>query len=63
MVRGRDLYRTTAAIAAWTARQLVARPVGPIGMRAPAELFRARQALVELSREAGLTLEPSFGTR
>lgn len=62
-VRGRDLYRTTAAIAAWTARQLVARAVGPIGMRAPAELFRARQALVELSREAGVTLEPSFGTR
>jgi len=62
-VRGRDLYRTTAAIAAWSARQLVARAQGPSGMRAPAELFRARQALVELSREAGLTLEPSFGTR
>jgi hypothetical protein len=61
-VRGRDLYRTTAAIAAWAARRLVARATGPIGMRAPAELFRARQALVELSRDAGLTLEPSFGT-
>ena len=62
-VRGRDLYRTTAVLVAWAARQLVARAVGPIGMRAPAELFRARPALTELAKEAGLTLEPSFGTR
>ncbi len=61
-VRGRDLYRTTAAIAAWSARQLVARPVGPIGMRAPSELFRAHVALTELARDADLVLEPSFGT-
>ena len=60
-VRGRDLYRTTAVLAAWSARQLVARAHGPIGMRAPAELFHARPALLELAREAGLTLEPSFG--
>ena len=60
-VRGRDLYRTTAVIAAWCARQLVARVSGPIGMRAPSELFRARVALGELAREAGLSLEPSFG--
>lgn len=60
-VRGRDLYRTTAVLAAWSARQLVARAHGPIGMRAPAELFRARPALLELAREAGLTIEPSFG--
>ena len=61
-VRGRDLYRTTAAIAAWSARQLVARPTGPIGMRAPSEVFRAQSALKELAREADLVLEPSFGT-
>lgn len=61
-VRGRDLYRTTSAIAAWTARQLVARPAGPIGMRAPSELFRPEVALTELAREADLVVEPSFGT-
>lgn len=61
-VRGRDLYRTTAAIAAWSARQLVGRPTGPIGMRAPSEVFRAQAALTELAREADLILEPSFGT-
>lgn len=60
-VRGRDLYRTTAVLAAWSARQLVTRAHGPSGMCAPAELFRARPALHELAREAGLTLEPSFG--
>lgn len=61
-VRGRDLYRTTAAIAAWAARQLVTRPTGPIGMRAPSELFRPQIALTELAREADLVVEPSFGT-
>jgi short subunit dehydrogenase-like uncharacterized protein len=61
VVRGRDLYRTTAVIAAWTANQLVARTAGATGMRAPAELFRAEPALRELSRLAGLTIEPSFG--
>lgn len=61
-VRGRDLYGTTAAIAAWSARQLVGRPTGPIGMRAPSEVFHARAALTELAREADLLLEPSFGT-
>ncbi len=61
-VRGRDLYLTTAVLSAWAARQLVARAHGPIGMRAPAELFRARPALLELAGEAGLTIEPSFGS-
>jgi hypothetical protein len=61
VVRGCDLYRTTAVIAAWTARQLVARTAGATGMRAPGELFRAEPALRELARLAGLTIEPSFG--
>jgi len=60
-IRGRDLYRTTAAIAAWSANLLVTRTAGATGMRAPAELFRAEPALRELSRIAGLTIEPSFG--
>jgi len=38
VVRGRDLYRTTAVIAAWAASQLVTRTAGATGMRAPAEL-------------------------
>jgi len=61
VVRGRDLYRTTAAITAWAASQLVTRTAGATGMRAPAELFRAEPALRELARIAGLTIEPSFG--
>ena len=61
VVRGRDLYRTTAAIAAWSARQLVTRTSGATGMRAPGELFRAEPALRELATIAGLTIEPSFG--
>ncbi len=60
-IRGRDLYRTTAAIAAWSAKHLVTRTAGPTGMRAPAELFRAEPALRELAQIAGLTIEPSFG--
>ncbi|MDB4964138.1 MAG: saccharopine dehydrogenase [Myxococcales bacterium] len=61
VVRGTDLYRTTAAITAWTAQQIVARTSGVTGMRAPGELFRAEPALREISRLAGLTIEPSFG--
>ncbi|MBA3453337.1 MAG: saccharopine dehydrogenase NADP-binding domain-containing protein [Deltaproteobacteria bacterium] len=61
VIRGRDLYRTTAAIAAWTAGQLATRTAGPSGMRAPAELFRAQPALRELSQIADLSIEPSFG--
>jgi uncharacterized protein YbjT (DUF2867 family) len=60
-VHGRDLYRTTAAIAAWSARRLAARGPGPIGMRAPGELFRAQPALRAIARAAALTIEPSFG--
>ena len=60
VVRGRDLYRTTAAITAWAAAQLAGRAAGPIGMRAPGELFRGEPALREIARAADLTIEPSF---
>ena len=60
VVRGHDLYQTTAAIVAWACRALVTRDVGPIGMRAPAELFRPEPALMELATVAGLAIEPSF---
>ena len=59
-VRGRDLYRTSAVIAAWIARQLAARSTGPVGMRAPSELFRPEPALREVAEAAGLVVEPSF---
>jgi hypothetical protein len=59
-VRGSDLYRTSAIIAAWIARQLVARSTGPIGMRAPSEVFFPAAALREVAAAAGLVVEPSF---
>jgi short subunit dehydrogenase-like uncharacterized protein len=61
VVHGHDLYRTTAVIAAWSARRLAERGSGPIGMRAPGELFRAEPALRAIARAADLTIEPSFG--
>jgi short subunit dehydrogenase-like uncharacterized protein len=61
-IRGEDPYRTTAAIAAWCAQQLAARGAGPIGIRAPGELFRPAPALRELARIARLVIEPSFGS-
>lgn len=61
VVRGHDIYQTSGAIAAWVARALVARPAGPVGMRAPAELFRPAAALQEIATAAGLAIEPSFG--
>ncbi|HEY3807924.1 MAG TPA: saccharopine dehydrogenase NADP-binding domain-containing protein [Kofleriaceae bacterium] len=60
IVRGRDLYATSASIAAWCARELVARTAGPVGMRAASELFRPAAALAELAGIAGLIVEPSF---
>ena len=60
-VRGRDVYRTTAAIAAWFARCLAERRDGPTGMRAPAELVRAEPALRAIAGTADLTIVPSFG--
>jgi short subunit dehydrogenase-like uncharacterized protein len=62
VVRGHDIYRTTAAIAAWIARAIVARGAGPLGMLAPGELLRASVALREIASVAGLTIEPSFGS-
>lgn len=61
VLRGRDLYQTTAVTVAYAARQLAARAAGPTGMRAPAELFRPGPALREIARAADLVLEPSFG--
>ncbi|HEY0991616.1 MAG TPA: hypothetical protein VGD80_31405, partial [Kofleriaceae bacterium] len=61
VVRGCDLYRTTAAIAAWFALRLAERGAGPTGMRAPGELVRAEPALRAIARTADLTIEPSFG--
>ncbi|HET9625452.1 MAG TPA: hypothetical protein VFP84_28990, partial [Kofleriaceae bacterium] len=60
-VTGHDLYRTSAVIAAWAARALVARTAGPVGIRAAGELFRAVPALRAIARAADLTIEPSFG--
>ncbi len=60
IVSGVDLYRASAVIAAWVARQLAARTTGPTGMRAPSELFRPAPALHELATIGGLVLEPSF---
>lgn len=62
VVRGTDPYRATAACAAWIALQLARRGPGPIGMRAPGELFRAEPALRELAAAADWTVEPSFGS-
>ncbi|HLL22185.1 MAG TPA: saccharopine dehydrogenase NADP-binding domain-containing protein [Kofleriaceae bacterium] len=62
VVRGHDVYRTTAAITAWIARTIAMRGAGPVGMRAPGELFRAAPALREIASAAGLTIEPSFGS-
>lgn len=56
VVGGSDLYRTTAVIAAWAARKIVGRGAGPLGMRAPGELFRAAPALHALARAADLTV-------
>ena len=61
VVRGHDLYRTTAVVAAWSACRLAERGAGPIGMRAPGELFRAEPALRAIASAADLTIEPSFG--
>jgi hypothetical protein len=61
VVSGSDIYGTTAAIAAWIGRALVGRPQGPLGMRAPSELFRAEPALREIAANASLTIEPGFG--
>lgn len=60
LVRGRDIYRTSAAITAWAAHRLAERAAGPVGMRAPGELFRGEPALREVAVAADLTIERSF---
>nr|HEX4318911.1 hypothetical protein [Kofleriaceae bacterium] len=58
IVRGVDPYRTTATIAAWAARAIADRGLrGPLGVRSPAEVFRADLALRALASEAGLVIE------
>lgn len=61
-IRGVDPYRVTAAIVAWAAQKLATRGSGPVGIRAPGELFRPTPALRELARVANLAIEPSFGS-
>jgi len=61
VVRGADVHRTTALAVAWAARRLALREGGPLGMRAPGELWRAEPALRELAAAAALAIEPSFG--
>jgi short subunit dehydrogenase-like uncharacterized protein len=61
VVTGVDLYRASAVIAAWMARQIAARADGPTGMRAPTELFRPAATLRELASIGALAVEPSFG--
>ena len=60
VVRGEDQYRASAGIAAWIARALLTRDEGPVGMRAPSELFRPAPALREIAAVVGLDVEPSF---
>lgn len=60
IVSGTDQYRASAHIAAWVAEQLATRGAGPVGMRAPSELFRPAQALRAVASLIGLSVEPSF---
>jgi hypothetical protein len=57
---GVDHYRASANISAWIAQQLVTRSAGPVGMRAPSELFRAEAALRAVGELIGMRVEPSF---
>lgn len=61
VVSGDDMYRASAGIAAWVARALMTRGEGPIGMRAPSELFRPEPALRSVAEAIGLAIDPSFG--
>jgi hypothetical protein len=61
VVTGQDQYRVSAGVAAWVAQQLAARTTGPVGMRAPSELFRAPLALRAVADVIGLGVSPSFG--
>jgi hypothetical protein len=61
VLRGVDQYRASAGIAAWIARALVHREAGPVGMRAPSELFRPEAAIRAVAPLIDLRVEPSFG--
>lgn len=61
VMRGQDQYRASAGIAAWIARELADRTSGPIGIRAPSELFRAEAAIRAVASLIDLRVEPSFG--
>lgn len=61
VVSGSDQYRASADIAAWVAQKLATRATGPVGMRAPSELFRAPLALRAVADLLGLSVDPSFG--
>jgi len=61
VMRGIDQYRASAGIAAWIARALAHREAGPIGMRAPSELFRPEAAIRAVAPLIDLRVEPSFG--
>jgi len=61
VMRGQDQYRASAGIAAWVARELAQRASGPIGIRAPSELFRAEAAIHAVASLIDLRVEPSFG--
>lgn len=63
VITGEDQYRASAQIAAWIARHLAVRGAGPVGMRAPSELFRPAAALRAVADAVGLRVEPSFSTR
>jgi hypothetical protein len=56
-ISGRDLYGTSALIAAWAARSLAARRGGPVGVLAPSQVFAPGPALAELAAIAGLSID------
>ena len=61
VMRGVDQYRASAGIAAWVACELAQRGPGPLGMRAPSELFRPEAAVRAIAARIDLSVEPSFG--
>jgi hypothetical protein len=58
VVSGRDLYRTSAEIAAFLATALADRGPGPVGMRTASELFHPAAALAAIADRAGLEIDP-----
>lgn len=59
VVHGRDLYRTTAAVTSWLARQLADGRSPAPGIRAASELFPPATALPALAAAAGLEIDAS----